>query len=233
MRLGAAAEFLVDPFQGVRRSERFPLRRPEATARARLAPAACSYRQGRGPGSPRPRGPYAAGSAGPSRSAIRASHPRCRASAPEASRSSSVPGSWSPSAPSFRDGIPAVLPPASRRPRPRPPPAPRSRSLGSPRGPSRGSHSRCSSSKTFDGDQWVRVEVEVHGGGEIVHKVNGETVLRYEKPQIGGGNVAGYDPAIKRDGEMLTGGSISLQAESHPVEFREVLDRHGLAQDLP
>src|SRR5438093_1940559 len=77
-------------------------------------------------------------------------------------------------------------------------------------------------SKTFDGDQWVRVEVEVHGGGEIVHKVNGETVLRYEKPQIGGGNVAGHDPAVKRDGEMLRGGSISLQAESHPVEFRKV-----------
>jgi hypothetical protein len=79
-----------------------------------------------------------------------------------------------------------------------------------------------SSSKTFDGDQWVRVEVEVHGGGEIVHRVNGETVLRYEKPQFGGGNVAGYDPAVKRDGEILTSGSISLQAESHPVEFRKV-----------
>ncbi|HEU0106656.1 MAG TPA: DUF1080 domain-containing protein [Vicinamibacteria bacterium] len=79
-----------------------------------------------------------------------------------------------------------------------------------------------SSSKTFDGDQWVRVEVEVHGGGEVVHRVNGETVLRYEKPQIGGGNVAGYDPAVKRDGEILTNGSISLQSESHPVEFRRV-----------
>jgi hypothetical protein len=79
-----------------------------------------------------------------------------------------------------------------------------------------------SSSKTFDGDQWVRAEIEVHGGGEIVHRVNGETVLRYEKPQMGGGNVAGYDPAVKRDGEILTGGSISLQAESHPVEFRKV-----------
>jgi Domain of Unknown Function (DUF1080) len=79
-----------------------------------------------------------------------------------------------------------------------------------------------SSSRTFDGDQWVRVEIEVHGGGEIVHKVNGETVLRYEKPQIGGGNVAGHDPAVKRDGEVLTSGSISLQAESHPVEFRKV-----------
>jgi len=79
-----------------------------------------------------------------------------------------------------------------------------------------------SSSKTFDGDQWVRAEIELHGGGEIVHRVNGETVLRYEKPQIGGGNVAGHDPAVKRDGEILTGGSISLQAESHPVEFRKV-----------
>jgi hypothetical protein len=79
-----------------------------------------------------------------------------------------------------------------------------------------------SSSKTFDGDQWVRVEIEVHGGGEIVHRVNGEEVLRYEKPQIGGGNVAGHDSAQKRDGEILTSGTISLQAESHPVEFRKV-----------
>ncbi len=79
-----------------------------------------------------------------------------------------------------------------------------------------------STSKTFDGDQWVRVEVEVHGGGVVTHKVNGETVLAYEKPQIGGGNVSGYDPAVKRDGERLEGGSISLQSESHPVEFRKV-----------
>jgi len=79
-----------------------------------------------------------------------------------------------------------------------------------------------STSKTFDGDQWVRVEVEVHGGGAIVHRVNGETVLQYEKPQIGGGNVAGHDPALQKDGEILTSGSISLQAESHPTEFRKV-----------
>ena len=79
-----------------------------------------------------------------------------------------------------------------------------------------------SSSKTLDGDQWVRVEIEVHGGGEIVHRVNGETVLQYEKPQIGGGNVAGHDPALMKDAELLTSGSISLQAESHPTEFRKV-----------
>jgi hypothetical protein len=79
-----------------------------------------------------------------------------------------------------------------------------------------------STSKTFDGDQWVRVEAEVHGDGVITHKVNGETVLSYEKPQIGGGNVAKHDPAVKRDGELLESGSISLQSESHPVEFRKV-----------
>ena len=79
-----------------------------------------------------------------------------------------------------------------------------------------------SSSPTFDGDQWVRVEVEVHGYGHVVHRVNGETVLTYEKPQYGGGNVAKHDPAVKKDGQLLEGGSISLQAESHPVEFRKV-----------
>jgi hypothetical protein len=79
-----------------------------------------------------------------------------------------------------------------------------------------------STSRTFDGDQWVRVEVEVHGDGVITHKVNGETVLSYEKPQVGGGNVSNYDPAVKKDGERLEAGSISLQSESHPVEFRKV-----------
>lgn len=79
-----------------------------------------------------------------------------------------------------------------------------------------------SSSKTYDGDQWVRAEIEVHGGGQIVHRVNGETVLRYEQPQIGGGAVANHDPAVKKDGQILTSGTLSLQAESHPVEFRKV-----------
>jgi len=83
-------------------------------------------------------------------------------------------------------------------------------------------HCVSSSSKTFHGDQWVRVEVEVHGDGVIRHFVNGEEVLSYEMPQIGGGNVAGHDPAAKRDGELLSSGSISLQAESHPLEFRKV-----------
>ena len=44
----------------------------------------------------------------------------------------------------------------------------------------------------------------------------------YQKPQIGGGSVNNFDPSVKKDGTMLSGGSISLQSESHPVEFRKV-----------
>jgi hypothetical protein len=79
-----------------------------------------------------------------------------------------------------------------------------------------------SKSKTYAGDQWVRVEIEVHGNGRIVHRVEGATVLEYEKAQIGGEVVSGFDPAVKQDGRMLSEGTISLQAESHPVEFRKV-----------
>ena len=79
-----------------------------------------------------------------------------------------------------------------------------------------------SKSQTYDGDQWVRVEVEVRGSEGIKHLVNGELVLSYEKPQIGGGNVSGHDPKVKEDGKLLSEGYISLQSESHPVEFRKV-----------
>ena len=79
-----------------------------------------------------------------------------------------------------------------------------------------------STSKTYDGDQWVRVEVEVRGAEQIKHIIDRQTVLSYEKPQIGGGNVNNFDPAVKQDGLLLSEGYISLQSESHPVEFLKV-----------
>lgn len=79
-----------------------------------------------------------------------------------------------------------------------------------------------STSKTYNGDQWVRAEVLVLGDSLIRHFVNGETVLEYQRPQIGGGTVSGFDPLVKQDGKLLASGSISLQSESHPVEFRKV-----------
>lgn len=79
-----------------------------------------------------------------------------------------------------------------------------------------------SSSKTYFGDQWVTAEVEVLGDSLIRHFVNGELVLEYKQPQIGSGNVKNFDPNVKKDGMLLESGTISLQSESHPVEFRKV-----------
>ena len=68
----------------------------------------------------------------------------------------------------------------------------------------------------------------------IKHIINGDTVLTYSKPKIGGGNVANFDPKIKEDGKALTSGYISLQSESHPVEFRTVklFDLAAYANDV-
>ena len=86
-----------------------------------------------------------------------------------------------------------------------------------------------STSKTYDGDQWVRAEVMVLGDSIVRHYINGEMVLDYEKPQLGGGNVSGHDAALMIEGKLLKEGYISLQSESHPVDFRkvEVLDLCG------
>jgi len=90
-------------------------------------------------------------------------------------------------------------------------------------------HCTNSTSKTYDGDQWVRVEVLVHGDELIRHMIDGQTVLEYTKPQIGGGAAAPTDPAVKIDGTPLTGGYIALQAETAPTDFRkvELLDLEG------
>lgn len=79
-----------------------------------------------------------------------------------------------------------------------------------------------STSDTYHGDQWVRVEVLVLGASRIEHILEGKTVLQYTKPQIGGGSVNNFEAGQKRDGMLLREGYISLQSESHPIEFRKV-----------
>ncbi len=79
-----------------------------------------------------------------------------------------------------------------------------------------------STSKTYNGDQWVHAEVLVLGDSIVKHIVEKDTVLVYEKPQIGGGNVGGNDPALMQNGKLLSEGYIALQSESHPVEYRKV-----------
>jgi len=79
-----------------------------------------------------------------------------------------------------------------------------------------------STSKTYSGDQWVTAEFLVLGDSLIQHRIEGAVVMEYTKPQIGGGVVNNYDPAVKVDGTPLTFGYIALQSESHPIEFRKV-----------
>jgi hypothetical protein len=79
-----------------------------------------------------------------------------------------------------------------------------------------------SSSQTYDGDQWVRVEVLVLGDSIVKHIVGTDTVLTYSQPQMGGGAVSNFDPAVFHDGKLLAEGHIALQAETAPIEFRKV-----------
>ncbi|MEM6570246.1 MAG: DUF1080 domain-containing protein [Planctomycetota bacterium] len=83
-------------------------------------------------------------------------------------------------------------------------------------------HCRNSTSATYRDDTWVTFEAQVRGNESIRHLVDGEVVLEYQRPQL--------DP---RDGDaqalteagaepMLAGGTISLQSESHPIEFKSV-----------
>ena len=83
-------------------------------------------------------------------------------------------------------------------------------------------HCTNSSSRVYANDEWVAVEVEVLGSERVRHIIDGRTVLQFETPTIGGGVANGFDPAIKKDGTVLSEGYIGLQAESQPVEFRNV-----------
>lgn len=86
-------------------------------------------------------------------------------------------------------------------------------------------HCLRSSTPTYPYDRWVVVELIVRGDRSVVHVVEGDTVLAYERPTVGGGMVNGYDPAAKPDGTSLSGGYVALQSESHPIQFRRVLIR--------
>lgn len=88
-----------------------------------------------------------------------------------------------------------------------------------------GTHCIESMSPTFHGDQWVVVDLLVRADGTITHLVEGDTVLAYGAPVVGGGVVNGFDEDAKVDGTPLRGGYLALQSESHPIQFRQVLVR--------
>lgn len=83
-------------------------------------------------------------------------------------------------------------------------------------------HCTSSSSKTYAGEQWVTVEVEVHGAGDIKHIIDGQVVLEYSQPQYDERDAHAKALAEKQGGLLISGGTISLQSESHPIDFRKV-----------
>lgn len=83
-------------------------------------------------------------------------------------------------------------------------------------------HCISSSSKTYYGDQWVSLEVMVIRDSIITHKINDNTVLSYTSPQIGGDLDEYSSEWQAKSGQLLKSGYISLQSESHPVEFRNI-----------
>lgn len=91
-----------------------------------------------------------------------------------------------------------------------------------------------SSSQTYRGDQWVRATFLVLKDSLIQHYIGGEVVLEYSQPQIGGSNVSPVDSSVKQDGKLLTGGYLSFQSESHPIQFRKIalVDLEPIYEDV-
>ena len=79
-----------------------------------------------------------------------------------------------------------------------------------------------STSDTYFGDQWVKTELIVFGDSLVIHVINGDSVLQYTQPQIGGGVVERFDPTFKPDGKLLTEGFLALQSEGQPIDFKNI-----------
>jgi len=68
----------------------------------------------------------------------------------------------------------------------------------------------------------VHAELIVLGDSLVTHIINGDTVLKYSKPSMGGGVVQGYDSTIFKPGTPLTSGFIALQSEGQPIDFKNI-----------
>ncbi|WP_218032971.1 3-keto-disaccharide hydrolase [Brevifollis gellanilyticus] len=85
-------------------------------------------------------------------------------------------------------------------------------------------HIAKSSSSTFPAEEWVRAEVEVRGHDEIIHRINGVEVLRYQRPVLDPAcTIAPAKDITDAGGDVKLGyGHIALQAEGQPVWFRKI-----------
>lgn len=84
-------------------------------------------------------------------------------------------------------------------------------------------HCISSTSKTHHLDEWVTAEIEVRGNKVVRHILDGEVVLEYNQPQLDERDDSAKPLIEARKGELqLSSGTISLQSESHPCDFRKI-----------
>lgn len=74
--------------------------------------------------------------------------------------------------------------------------------------------------KTFHGDQWVTLELDVKDG-KITHYANGEEILTYKNPTFNPEHELGKEFIVDGD-TTVKDGYISLQSNSHPIDFRKI-----------
>lgn len=81
-----------------------------------------------------------------------------------------------------------------------------------------------SAAPTFPAEEWVKVEVEVHGSEQVIHRINGVEVLRYQRPQLDPRDEMAPATDLLAAGaeKILSYGHIALQAEGQPVWFRNI-----------
>ncbi len=76
--------------------------------------------------------------------------------------------------------------------------------------------------KTYYGEEWITAEVIVNNDS-ITHYIDGKPVITYSNPTIGGEFLDATSREIQaKDGQPLKSGYISLQSESHPIEFKTI-----------
>jgi hypothetical protein len=79
-----------------------------------------------------------------------------------------------------------------------------------------------SSSKLFPEGEWIKAEIEVHGSQEVIHRINGVEVLRYQHPQLDPRDEDAQRLLATGAPLQLSFGHIALQAESQPIWFRNI-----------
>lgn len=74
--------------------------------------------------------------------------------------------------------------------------------------------------KTFENEEWVTAEIEVRDG-KFTHFVNGEKILEFENPRFDSTNAQARKFITTRN-DLVKDGYISLQSNSHPMDFRKI-----------